>query len=367
MRIVGFAQDNGACTAIRIRNPVARIGSLGLADTYLIGPTEEDIPGQLEKADIVILGRAFAENVIRGIDTLQSSDKPVVFDLDDNFFNISPFSPHYKELGIMPVNMESMDGLAKVPMWEEGVNFEAKKNRKVREMAIEVIRSVSCLTVTTAPLKKVYSRFNDNVRIVPNALDFRVWNYQPIKHMSGNVRILWTGAGNHTEDFMFIQPVLSDIQKKYPNVTIVFAGSDWRHVKGSLDYSRVEVAPWTEYVAYPYVMKSLCCDIGIAPIRTNDFDDCRSNIKWLEYSALKMATVATNFGDYKRTMKSGKDCLLVEEKKDWFDALSRLIEDETYRKELAENAYKEVRNRYNLDFVADRWAKIFKETLGGTN
>ena len=364
MRVVGYAQDAGACTNIRIKQPLERIKQLGLADIHLIGPTEQDIPGELEKADIVILGRALNDNVKSGIDTLRENGKVVIFDLDDNFFNISPFSPHYKELGIMPVDMESADGLSVTPMWEEGVNFNAASGRRIRANGIEILRKANCVSVTTSPLKKVYSRFNDNVRIIPNAIDFRMWSYQPLKHMGGKVRILWTGAGNHTEDFMFIHTVLKEIQDKYDNVTIVFAGTDWKHVRNTLDYSRIEVSPWTDIVGYPYLIKSLCCDIGIAPIRDWDFDDCRSNIKWLEYSAMKMATVATDFGDYNRTMENGVDSLLVKEKEQWVEALSKLIEDEEYRKHLAETAYRKVKKHYNLDYVVDRWIDVFKETLG---
>jgi glycosyltransferase involved in cell wall biosynthesis len=105
-------------------------------------------------------------------------------------------------------------------------------------------------------------------------------------------------------------------------------------------------------------MKSLCGDIGIAPISMVHFNDCRSSIKWVEYSALKVATVATDFGPYKRDMEHGKTGLLCKTQEDWNKALSFLIENETMRRQLGENAYNLCRYKFNLDFLVDEWMKV---------
>jgi glycosyltransferase involved in cell wall biosynthesis len=357
---VGFGQDIGACTDIRIKQPLKKIKKLGLADVHIIGPTDTDVQDQCKKADVVVLGRAFSQSVVNIINQIHVWGGKVVFDLDDNFFDISPYSPHYKDLGIMPINLDHSDGRS-VKMWEDGVNgFKLKNNRQVRKDFIDTIRAVDCVTVTTEPLRKEYARFNDNVRIVPNAIDFDLWEKPRIKWGDDEVRLLYTGAANHQEDFMFIKDVLKALQDKYPLLTIVFIGTDWKVLQNNLDYSRIEVHPWVGIEAYPYLMKSLCCHIGIAPISKTKFNDCRSALKWKEYSALKMATVATDHGPYARAVKHGETGLLVDGSKDWMDALSLLIADETLRNGVALSAYKEVKRKYNLDFVCDNWTNTFK-------
>lgn len=363
MRITGFAQDAGACTNIRITQPLKKIARLGLAEVDLIQAGEPAGPERCEKSDVVVLGRAFSDNVIHIIRAIHDWGGRVVFDLDDNYFHISPYSPHYKQLGIMPVNIDHADGTS-VPMWKDGENgFDVAKSRKVRRDFINTIREVDCITVTNEPLRAEYARFNDNVRIVPNAIDFSIWEKPPIRYEGDVVRLLYTGAANHQEDFFFIKDVLKALQDRYPKLILVFVGTDWKQIPNALDYSRVEVHPWVSIEAYPYLLKSLCCDIGIAPISKCKFNDCRSALKWKEYSALKMATVATDYGPYQRAIENGVTGVLVSEKGEWLDALSGLIENDAMRRSIAHNAYRAVKQKYNLDYMADTWMDVLKGVL----
>jgi hypothetical protein len=136
-------------------------------------------------------------------------------------------------------------------------------------------------------------------------VDFSVWERPSVKWAKDEIRIIYTGAANHQEDWMFVQPVLADLQKRYKNLVVCTVGMDWRYLKNDLDLDRVEVHPWVDIDAYPWMMKSLCGDIGIAPIEMTSFNDCRSSIKWIEYAAMKTAVVASDFGPYKRVMENG--------------------------------------------------------------
>lgn len=363
MKVAGFCQDTGACTNIRITQPLRKIQRLGLAEVAFIEAGDGDIIDKCREADVVVLGRAFSENVVRITHQIREWGGKVVFDLDDNFFDVSPFSPHYKQLGIMPVNIDRPDGQT-LPMWVDGVNgFDVRKSRQVRKDFINTIRAVDCITVTTEPLAKEYRRFNDHVRVVPNAVDFGLWERPPMRWEKDEVRLLYTGAANHQEDFFFVSDVLKRLQEKHPRLRLVFIGTDWKQIPNALDYSRVEVHPWVHIEAYPYLLRSLCCDIGIAPISKTKFNDCRSALKWKEYSALKMATVATRYGPYARAIEDGVSGVLVDTKDEWFNALSSLIENDSMRRSIAHNAYRVVKRKYSLDYIVDTWMNVFKESL----
>ena len=364
MQIVGFAQERSACTTLRIKQPLERIGELRLAEPNIVTFTGPDTESIVMKSDIAFLGRAASDQVLGIVKRIQMLGKKVVFDLDDNMFDVSVFSPHYKDLGAMQVNFENPDG-TKGDVWMDGVGgFDVKRNRALRKSFIKLVRQSNCVTVTTEPLAKIYRRFSDNVVIVPNAINFRVWDKPNFVWAGDDIRLLYTGASNHFEDWLFIAPILEELQKKHPRLTIVLIGTDWKIARSNLDYSRIEVHRWVDFEAYPYLMKSLCCHIGIAPVRQSDFNDCRSELKWVEYSALKMATVASNWGPYKRSMKDGVTGILAESRDEWFNALSLLIENETKRNELAGNAYKECRKKFNLDNAVDLWMSVFQDVQG---
>jgi glycosyltransferase involved in cell wall biosynthesis len=348
---------------LRIKYPLSKIRDFQLADVDLIYRADHETENTVRNSDVIVLGRAAGEVTLGAIKRAKMMGKKVVFDLDDNMFDVSVISPHYKRLGIMPVNVETSPGTF-MDLYKDGEDgFDVKANRSIRKSFLNIIRTVDCITTTTTPLEKVYRRYHDRVRVIPNAIDFRLWDKPDISHDGDEVRIMYTGAANHREDWMFVYPVLNDLLEKYPKVKVVLMGTDWRDCTRSLDYSRVEVHPWVDFEAYPHLVKSLCCHIGLAPISKTDFNDCRSELKWVEYSSQKMATVASPWGPYKRSMKDGVTGLLADEPKDWFQALSTLIEDSTLRERIGTQAYKECRKKFNLDFTVDKWVGVFQEVL----
>jgi len=364
LKITGFTQDRGACTRLRIWQPLKKIGRLGLADVATV-ECGDDPEERLKETDIVVFGRAAGDNVNRIVKKFKEWKVKIVFDLDDNFFEISPFSPHYQSLGVMPVNRENPDGSVDEIYVDGKRGFDVKKGRKIRGDMIDVIRAADMVTVSTEPLRKEYKRFNDNVVVVPNCLDFTIWDREPIERTDDRIRILYTGASNHVDDFLMVRDALREIQKKYEKVWYTFVGTNWDIFGGGIDYSRAEIYEWLDYAAYPYWLKSICADIGIAPVTETKFNDCRSELKWMEYSALGVPTIASNWGSYSRGIKDGETGLLVKNPDDWEQAISRLVEDATLRKKLSTNAYKEVRKIHNLDFVVDKWMDVFNNVHGG--
>jgi len=363
MRIIAAAADFGACTGYRIREPLNKIKKLQLAETILIESATTNIESEIKKSDIFMFGRAASGQIVTQIDKMHAMGKKVVFDLDDNIFDVSPFSQHYNRLGVMPMNMES-DAGESMTMWTDGEKgFDIKSNRQFQMHFIRVLKNVDRVICTTSPLEKLYKRFNNNVTVVPNSIDVGVWKTDKLNVTDKPFRILWTGAANHYPDAVDMMPVFEEIQKKHKDVRFAFVGTDWRIIKNNLDYSRIDVYPWVSYETYPYLLKSINADIGIASIQKNDFDDCRSAIKWYEYSCLNIPTIATNHGPYKREMKNNETGLLVNDDKEWIKALSYLIENDHMRSALACQAYHEVRLNHNLDYTVDRWVEAFSNTL----
>jgi len=355
MKVAGFAQDRLTSTVLRIRYPLEKIRSLGLCEAYVIGPMDPNQEKILKEADVVVLGRASTKETIKMVRMLKAQGKKTVFDLDDNMFDVSPWSNHYRDFGTMPVD----DGQGGYLWFPGEKGFDVTENRQRRARFIELIRSVDCITVTTPPLVELYKRFNANVVMVPNSIDFTVWKRPPMRLDADEVRLLYTGAANHQEDWLYIVPVLEELQRRFDKLKIVLVGTAWKNVRNNLDYSRIEVHGWVDFEAYPHMMKTLCPDIGIAPISRTHFNDCRSSLKWVEYSALQCATVATNFGPYNRDMKDGDTGLLVKDKAGWTVALSRLIESKAYRKQLGSQAFWHCKSKYDLDYVVDDWMNTF--------
>jgi glycosyltransferase involved in cell wall biosynthesis len=218
------------------------------------------------------------------------------------------------------------------------------------------------MIVSTPYLAKLYEEFNKNYKIIPNGIDFKIWDklQNPPKHE--RIRIGWAGASTHHEDLRYVKPVIDKILEKYPDVEFFFMG-------GTPDFL-VNKHPriiadncWKNPYKYPQYIKNKGFDIGIAPLLDNNFNRGKSNLRWLEYSALNIPTVASCVEDFKRTIQDGKTGFLCLELGEWEKRLSLLIEDEKLRREMGQNANDEVREKFNIEKISKEYMSFLKEFL----
>lgn len=177
------------------------------------------------------------------------------------------------------------------------------------------------LTVSVSNLKELYSQLNPNVLVQPNGIDFKVWDkLQVRKHKK--IRIGWRGAYGHKQDLELIRPAMEKIKAAYPNVEFVTFG----YSPGFED----ETLSWVSSEKYPEKLAGLGIDIAVVPLIDSGYNRCKSNLNWLEWSALSVPVV------YSPT-ENNKDLpgIPASTSYEWFDALSKLVENAILRKETA--------------------------------
>jgi len=75
------------------------------------------------------------------------------------------------------------------------------------------------------------------------------------------------------------------------------------------------------------------------PLRDTQFNCAKSNIKWLEYSGIGLATIAADLPPYQTGTRSGKDIVLAEPTADaFFRAMRAFVVDPSARLQLAREA-----------------------------
>ncbi len=121
---------------------------------------------------------------------------------------------------------------------------------------------------------------------------------------------------------------------------------------------------WVSIDKYPQLTKDMNLDIGIAPLRDNPFNRGKSNLRWLEYSALKIPTVASRVEPFK-CIEQGKTGFLATELEEWEQLLEMLIVSSEIRKETGEGAYIKVKKDFNAEKWGVRYADNIKEMLNG--
>ena len=126
-------------------------------------------------------------------------------------------------------------------------------------------------------------------------------------------------------------------------------GTPFSGIIKELPANQVQLENWVSIEAYPHRFRTLNIDIGIAPLENNIFNTCKSELKWEEYSALKIPCVCSNIPPYSLNVYDNDTGFLCSKEDEWVETLQRLIDDKALRERIGEDAYNYVRNSYDID------------------
>jgi glycosyltransferase involved in cell wall biosynthesis/SAM-dependent methyltransferase len=229
----------------------------------------------------------------------------------------------------------------------------------------DYLRHADLVTVSTPKLKEIYSCFNDHIEVLPNTLDTQIWLPLPPKNRQpGKVTILFSGTSTHQHDLGLIEPAIALIIEEFGDgVEFIFWGTlpaglrNFRQIKCLANYT-------PDYRQYAECLKILPVDLALVPLEVVPFNQAKSDIKWLEYSACKIPAIFTDIEAYNKTVEHGKTGWLTDNTVEaWRDAMKTLILDEGLRRSIAENAHQTVMAKRSLEANIDLWSQAYAKTL----
>ena len=198
-----------------------------------------------------------------------------------------------------PLIYEIDDLLTDIPSW----NYASDFYKKYSDIAIEIMKNMDGMMVSTNKLKQVYSQYNNKIRVQPNHLVKGFWGEAKYKETTNKKpRVLWAGSGNHFSNKEGVRggdfgdkllQFMNRTTDKYQWVIVGGCPMELRNNK------RIEHIGWINLFNYPNYLQSLNIDLAIAPLEQNLFNECKSNIKALEYTASGIPGIYTNIEPYK--------------------------------------------------------------------
>lgn len=148
------------------------------------------------------------------------------------------------------------------------------------------------VTASTAPLADKLRHYHDNVKLVPNAIRREDWVQPPAARQNQTrLRVGWAGGISHAGDLAIIREVVRQLADEV----------DWIFLGMCLDDMRPSLAEFhkgVDFERYPEKLASLDLDLAIAPLAINAFNECKSNLRLLEYGALGIPVIATDITPY---------------------------------------------------------------------
>jgi len=357
LKVVGLVADNGACGHYRVINPLHMLKQHGAQVQY---SSIQNLQ-QFIDSDIIVAPRQHNPEAYEMFRILQWEGKFLWFEIDDDLHTVLPTNPAYS------VYQPGSDNL----VWLE-----------------KFMRNSQGMTVTTEELKQTYDRFNQNIEVVGNYIDFslRNWNVNvswqngnpifeamPIrkpKEWEDKIVIMYSGGSSHLTDLEQIFPVMAKILNDYPQTHFAFYGapdlfgflnSVWKIPEGR--YTLVEPR---HFLDHPVGLFG--ADIGLAPIHPCAFNASKSNLKLLEGFAAGQAMIASNVAPYSKLARQHPEStLIVGQGKGnydtWYKAIEKLVVDHDLRNHMQLNNRKLAVTDYSLEVNFHRWPMAWRNGI----
>ena len=210
------------------------------------------------------------------------------------------------------------------------------------------------LTPSPVLLEKYGNSFKNKFLISEPSL-----NRIKVKEKNPKIKIGFAGSIDRVQDINeILENTIERLVNKYQDkIEIEFMGAKPRF----LERLNLKFLPYQDgYDAYTAYMASMNWDIGLAPMPESKFHECKYFNKYIEYASFGIVGVYSNVKPYIFGNKDNENGLLVNNDSDsWFNAISKLIDDDDLRTRISKNCIKEANEKYALDILAlDYFDKI---------
>jgi len=320
------SSDSFGCGYMRVKQPSEFLKQHYPWTEYRLGfPPNDPI---LEEANIIGLQRANNVFFQKWIPFAKSQGKKILSDMDDHLFAIPSSNlahRHYPK-----AELQKLD-------W--------------------ILSNSDVLTCSTIPLADVLEkRYGVRPVIIPNM-------YHTPKEFAKQenpvLRVGWHGSYTHNGDFdNHLVKAIRELKKKYNFEfhTFGFCPQFFKDIAIHHEWASIE-----EFID---TLIGINLDIGIIVADDNEFNKCKSNLKYIEYSLAKTVSVAHNVYPYATSIEDGVDGFLVKKTKtDWKNYLELLISDPLLRYNMSMMANEKVKNNFTFEgngqLVLDKYEEVF--------
>ena len=198
------------------------------------------------------------------------------------------------------------------------------------------------VTVTNSYLASQLAPYaKGEVVVVPNALPFDQGQFSLNKDFESGTPVVYCGGNTHLHD-------LELVRKALPLSDLTIAGvnsgcSVWQEVtKRFKGVSTKDQKPLDSYMNLYEGHK-----IALAPLEKNVFNACKSNLKVLEAGARGLPIITSRVHPYLNDVD--KDVVIYgNSEHSWRTAVYKLLKDDEYRKDKAQELVEHVRKHYQL-------------------
>ncbi|WP_419736701.1 glycosyltransferase [Pseudomonas sp. COR18] len=291
--IMGLPVNASAIGHYRVTQPMIELEAAGRA----VGRTYYNLPSIIEverqSPDVIVLQGRYAEqpiNEIIGLKTYNNARR--IYELDDYVINVPSKNGHIRNL---PGSTE------------------------MEELVRRGIGLCDRVVVSTQPLAEALSSMHHDIRVVPNMLAPHMWTgLRSQRRTSAKPRVGWGGGTSHGGDLAIIADVVRELANE---VDWVFFGMCPEELRPYLHEFHGVIG----LDLYPAKLASLNLDLALAPLEFHIFNDCKSNLRLLEYGACGYPVICTDTRAYEGYLPCTK--IRTNTTEEWLQAIRMHLAD----------------------------------------
>jgi hypothetical protein len=346
MRVLLARSGSKGSSYYRIDEPARAVAEAGLGVDVVVrhglstvmhrGPADDEpqvVDVDAEGADVVVLQLPKTTAMLQIIRLLQAQGVAVVVEMDDLLTGV-PF-------GHMAHRALVRGGKG--------------------DLAHQCAREADVVTVTTPALLGEYAAHGRGV-VVPNAIPRRIAELPPAYEREPEVvTIGWTGnVLGHPYDLQEMGSGLQQaLDRTKPTSRLLVIGQKWDMKKRMGLSAEPAELEWLESVDTYAARIGEHFDVGIAPLRLDKFNACKSWLKPLEYSARGVYCVRARSEEYERLGLG----LPARAPKDWAKWISVGVQDADRRREVAAAARERVLAQHLTEHTVEQWIAAWRTAL----
>ena len=329
LRVLAVLEGVGPSAVLTVIKPLSALHCMGAirADITL---TSLCSAAQFEKADVVVFSR---NTDLSTLNRCIQLNKPFIYNIDDNPFAATDYV-----------------------RWD----LSAQLLRQFEHY----LQSAHLVRIYSEPMRERALRLNNHVVRVDGPVDWSVMPATRPRHDPERVRIVYATGRYAGDPFLrIIADDLRDIVDAYGNrISLCFFG---HHPP---EFRNVPQARFLDYIPnYDKFFRKFAgagFDIGLAPLYNDEFCRSKTNNKFREYGACRIAGVYSDMDVYAECVEDGRTGLLVpNERGKWASAIGRLIEEPELRHSIQEQAFAYTRTRYSMENMQEGWLHHIEEVV----
>lgn len=265
-RVLAHPADPWGSGQYRVIQPFEALRGAGHAEGALYATLLDPVEQARIDPDVVVLQRRISDEDLERMRRMPRFSRALkIYELDDYLPNLPAKSAHREH---MP--------------------------RDILRTLRQAFARVDRVVVSTPALAEALAGLHPDIRIAHNRLPPGWWKGLPAPRRGTGTRprVGWAGGVGHTGDLEMVADVVAELAGE---VDWVFFGMCPERLRPHV----AEFHPGVDIEAYPRYLARLDLDLAIAPLEQNRFNECKSNLRLLEYGACAVPVVCSDVGPYR--------------------------------------------------------------------